>query len=316
MQTRNNAVKIGRTSRFILCWKNAARQGLSPLRQNDGRTCRRMTLFATLLFLSAMAAEAANPIWICPLTYGAPIATYYLGDSLSAEYFINLEIGQSSWNYAQIGYGTSSAGTSFNWGTANWYEDGTSPNKRVRRDIGGLQFTASGNWYLIFEAKESSGDTYTSAAGTGWMNATVYPPASMDNYFTVSALNNPSSPSATQGTDPNTQIYLTWSKNAQSHNVMIVRKTSIQSWTEPTQGTPYSVAGNIGVGVVVYNSSGTSFENSGLTQNTTYDYKFYSENNSYYSAGVTAQATTAPEPGMVALAGLLLVGLRSLKLKV
>jgi len=45
--------------------------------------------------------------------------------------------------------------------------------------------------------------------------------------------------------------------------------------------------------VVVYNSSGTTFTNTGLASSTDYDYKFYSENNGYYSEGVTASATTA-----------------------
>jgi len=126
----------------------------------------------------------------------------------------------------------------------------------------------------------------------------------------VSALNNPANQTAAQGDDPNTQIDLNWTLDAQSHNVMIVRKIDTESWTEPTQGTSYSVDGTIGSGVVVYKGSAIQIESSGLTKNTTYDYKFYSENNSYYSPGVTAQATTTPEPGVLALAGLLLLALR------
>ncbi|HPT17401.1 MAG TPA: discoidin domain-containing protein, partial [Kiritimatiellia bacterium] len=48
----------------------------------------------------------------------------------------------------------------------------------------------------------------------------------------------------------------------------------------------------IGSGTVVYNGDGTAYTNAGLSAGTTYDYKFYSENYSYYSAGVTAGATT------------------------
>ena len=77
---------------------------------------------------------------------------------------------------------------------------------------------------------------------------------------------------------------------------MVVRKTSAQSWTEPTQGTAYTVGQNIGDGVVVYNGSATSFSNTGLTPSTSYNYKFYSENNSYYSVGVVASATTSASP--------------------
>ena len=73
---------------------------------------------------------------------------------------------------------------------------------------------------------------------------------------------------------------------------MIVRKKSTDSWTEPTQGAAYAVNDAIGAGVVVQNGVGTSLNNTGLDAGTTYDYKFYSENYSYYSLGVTASATT------------------------
>ena len=237
----------------------------------------------------APAAEASNPIWINPMTCGAPIGTYYLGDSLGSPWYVNFEIGQQNWNYAQVGYGTNAAGTGYNWGVANWYEDGSWPNKRVRRDIGGLKFTSAGNWYLICQANESGPDAYTSASACGWTDSTTYPPASMA-YFTVNALNNPASPSATAVSAA--RIDLAWSQDAQGHNVMVVRKSSADSWTEPTQGTAYSVGNAIGSGTVVYNGAGTAYTNTGLSAGTTYDYKFYSENYSYYSAGVTASATT------------------------
>ncbi len=235
------------------------------------------------------AAQASNPIWINPLICGTPIATYSLGDSLSSPWYVNFEIGQASWNYAQVGYGTAANGTGYNWGVANWYEDGEGSNKRVRRDIGGLRFTATGSWYLICQANESGGNTYTSGSACGWLNDVTYPPVSMA-YFTVSALNDPSSQSATAASS--SQINLGWSKDAQGHNVMVVRKPSSASWTEPTQGAAYSAGASIGSGTVVYNGSDTSYNNTGLSAGTAYDYKFYSENNSYYSAGVTANATT------------------------
>jgi hypothetical protein len=74
---------------------------------------------------------------------------------------------------------------------------------------------------------------------------------------------------------------------------MIVRKLSTGTWTEPTQGTAY-VAGNaIGDGIVVYAASnGISFTDQGLASGSSYDYKFYSENYSYYSAGVTSTTVT------------------------
>ena len=233
--------------------------------------------------------QASNPIWINPLTCGTPIASYDLGDSLASPWYVNFEIGQTTWNYAQVGYGTDANGTGYNWGVANWYENGEGSNKRVRRDIGGLKFTATGSWYLICQANESGPDTYTSGSACGWLNSVAYPPASMA-YFTVNALNDPYDQSATP--DQSSQINLFWSKDAQNHNVMIVRKLASDSWTEPTQGTAYSVSDPIGSGTVVYNGDSTVFYDTGLDAATAYDYKFYSENYSYYSAGVTASATT------------------------
>ena len=244
---------------------------------------------AALGLALAPAARASNPIWINPLICGTPIASYYLGDSLGSPWYVNFEIGQTSWNYAQVGYGTAANGTGYNWGVANWYEDGGGSNKRVRRNIGGLQFTSAGNWYVICQAREGGGDTYTSGSACGWLNGVTYPPASMA-YFTVNALNNPASPGAAAASA--SQIDLGWSKDAQGHNVMVVRKLSTATWTEPTQGAAYAVGNALGAGTVVYNGSGTAYANTGLSAGTTYDYKFYSENYSYYSAGVTASATT------------------------
>ena len=94
-------------------------------------------------------------------------------------------------------------------------------------------------------------------------------------------------------TNPSTSIDLTWTKNAEGHNVMVVRKKIYQSWTEPTQGTAYTAGNSIGDGVVVYNSNGTSYTNTGLASSTDYEYKFYSVNNNYYSVGVTQNIYTA-----------------------
>jgi len=100
--------------------------------------------------------------------------------------------------------------------------------------------------------------------------------------FTVTALYNPSNLSAAPTSS--SSIDLSWTK-WNSKNVMIVRKLSTDSWTEPTQGTAYAVGNSIGSGTVVYNDAGTSFTDSDLLPNTSYDYKFYSENWTYYSAG-------------------------------
>ncbi|MCX7002623.1 MAG: metallophosphoesterase, partial [bacterium] len=126
-------------------------------------------------------------------------------------------------------------------------------------------------------------------------------------YFTVKDLNP-----TNQVADPisSSEIDLFWSKDAYNHRVLVIRKKRDETWTEPTQGTPYAVGTNIGNSVVVYSSDGTAYENSSLNPNTTYDYKLYSENNAYYSSGVTAAATTTPEPCMVMAVGVAMLAAR------
>ena len=95
----------------------------------------------------------------------------------------------------------------------------------------------------------------------GWQNG--QPDHVTENFgtFTVSALSNPTSPSATSAST--SQINLTWSK-WNDKNVMILRKKSNESWTEPTQDTNYEVNATIGSAVVVYNGDGTSFNSTEL----------------------------------------------------
>lgn len=126
-------------------------------------------------------------------------------------------------------------------------------------------------------------------------------------YYTVKDFNP-----ANQMAEPvsSSAIDLLWSKDARNHRVLVIRKKRDETWTEPIQGTPYTVGTQIGNSVVVYSSDGTDYVNSGLDPNTTYDYKLYSENNGYYSAGVTAAATTAPEPGVVMAAGVAMLAAR------
>ena len=244
---------------------------------------------------SGTTSAAATGIWINPMSAGTPMGSYYLGDTLG-EWFVNFEIGQTWWNYAQVGIGTSAEGTGYSWGEAAWYQDGDGDNKRVHRNLSGFQFTSAANYYVICQAKAYEGDTYTSKSGAGWGDSQAYPPADLASaYFAVSAINDPSDQSATA--DQSSQINLFWSRNAQSHDVMVVRKLAASSWTEPTQGQSYSASDTIGAGTVIYNGDSEVFYDTGLSASTTYTYKFYSVNNDYYSAGVTAEETTlACEP--------------------
>ncbi|VBB44626.1 hypothetical protein TRIP_D260040 [uncultured Paludibacter sp.] len=234
-----------------------------------------------------------NPITVNQLTTGRPISNLYLGDKLSSPYYFNFEIvNQSSWNSSQVGIGQNTDGsTGWSWADANWYQDNGS-NKDVRRYLANFQFTNSGTWYVVGRAKTNSGDPWTYADESSSTNETTLTCSTSSGncpYFTVNTLNNPSSQAATASST--TQINLSWSKDAQNHNVMIVRYPST-TYTAPTNGTSYSLGATIGGGTVVYNSNGMSFSDTGLTMGTTYYYVFYSENYSYYSSGVNANATT------------------------
>ncbi|MDD3630391.1 MAG: C25 family cysteine peptidase, partial [Bacteroidales bacterium] len=93
------------------------------------------------------------------------------------------------------------------------------------------------------------------------------------------------------------QIDLSWSLNSSNDPVLLVYNTT-DIFGTPTDGTNYSVGQTIsGGGTVIYNGSNTTYSHTGLNSNTTYYYKIFSiMTGNTYSTGVTAQATTLPEP--------------------
>ncbi len=215
--------------------------------------------------------------------------SYYLGDYVSFAWDLNSTGWGATYKKAGIGTTNTSAGT--NWLDIVWVDDagdGFGNNEGVTNSS--AKVTSTGTWYysLWLGWGASVGDngrwyngnsTWTEGSGTF-----------ISSSFTVNALNNPSSQTAT--TASSSSINLSWNKDAQNHYVMILRKKSTDSWTEPTQGTVYSVGATVGSATVIYFSNGISYTSASLTSSTGYDYKFYSENNGYYSAGVTASATT------------------------
>lgn len=215
---------------------------------------------------------------------------YFLGDYV----YFSWDFNADSWgaSYKKAGIGTSNNSSGINWQDVSWVDeagDGFGGNEGVKSST--VIVNSTGTWYysLWIGWGASIGDNgHWYSGNSTWNDGSA---SFTSSSFTVSSLNNPSSQTAT--TAGSTSVNLSWSKDAQSHNVMIVRKKSTQSWTEPTQGSSYSVGASIGSGVVVYNGSGTSTTSGSLSSSTSYDYKFYSENNSYYSAGVTANATTS-----------------------
>jgi autotransporter-associated beta strand protein len=235
-------------------------------------------------------AASAGDIWLHMLSSGAPFAgTYYVGDSVGngGDWWLQFEVGWHTWNASEGGIGPDTTDDGdWNWDTANWYQNGDGNNRRIQRNIGSFRFSSAGNWYVNGRVKEDSWDPWHYANNTDWNHLTSFSPA---YYFTVNALNNPGSQSATAASG--SQIDLSWSADAQGHWVMIVRSTDA-SFTAPSQGTGYNVGDTIGGDLVVYKGGGTSMSDTGLTGGRTYYYKFHSENWSYYSAGVEASATT------------------------
>ena len=230
------------------------------------------------------SASGCSERWTCLDNLGAPVYTYYLGDSLAYIYYYELNTDTSGWT-SDYGLGTTTDGSGWTWRSAT-YDSNNGTNWKWKNNASEHQFTSVGNWYYAGRFVNGSCTYYADAT---WQ-ATSAKALDATNYFTVSALNNPGSQTATAAGATN--ISLSWAKDAQSHDVMIVRSTD-SSFTDPTGGTAYTAGTDtIGGDLVVYRGGATSFMDTNLSANTTYYYKFYSENWSYYSAGVTADATT------------------------
>ncbi|MBU0677466.1 MAG: choice-of-anchor D domain-containing protein, partial [Verrucomicrobia bacterium] len=234
---------------------------------------------------------------------GAPNApaTIYLGDT-------GLTFGCDAWGTLGGQWGGATVyihtGTDIHNGTAGAAINYTSTD--AKSNTSG-KFTSTGTWYWGIRMQYNTSGTivgwYCRNNGT-WAAAWGTPVS--DLTLTVNALGDPTGQTATKdGTNPSTQINLAWTK-WNSKNVMAVRSTS-SNFTAPTQGSAYSTGATLGSGTVVYNGSDTTYNDTGRNPNTTYYYKFYSENYSYYSAGSSANATTDPPanptPGAVSVDG-------------
>ena len=159
------------------------------------------------------------------------------------------------------------------------------------------RFTSAGTWYWGMQID------YGSPYGTNfWMvrDLPAWAPlqfqgTNVNLTVTVSALGDPTGISIAQdGTFPAERIDLGWSR-WNNRNVMIVRSLD-NVFTAPTPGQTYIVGNTIGGDTVVYNGSGTAFEDQNLSASTLYYYRLYSENFGYYSAGEVVSQTTASAP--------------------
>jgi autotransporter-associated beta strand protein len=115
--------------------------------------------------------------------------------------------------------------------------------------------------------------------------------------ITVQNLNPPTDATATRdGVNTNSQINLAWTRGISggAKDVLVVRQTADSGWTTPVNGATYNAGDALGGGTVVYRGSGTTASDAGLAPDTTYYYRFYSENWTYYSVAYgEANASTA-----------------------
>lgn len=86
---------------------------------------------------------------------------------------------------------------------------------------------------------------------------------------------------------------------------LVVRHTSSSLSSNPIDATTYAISDPLGGGVVVYNSTGTSFSDSGLSPTTTYYYFVFAYNNTacsggpkYLSPALTDNETTTAAPAI------------------
>ncbi|MGA0092839.1 MAG: fibronectin type III domain-containing protein, partial [Chthoniobacterales bacterium] len=159
------------------------------------------------------------------------------------------------------------------------------------------RLTQTGTFYWAMRVSYGSGvDYYFDAARPDWSSLAPSLPSAATLTIEVGALNDPSGVSATAASS--TSVDLSWTRGTSGNekDTIIVRREGSAVETDPSQGTAYNAGNALGTGTVVYRGSGTTFTDTGLSPGATYHYKLYAENWSYYSPGVTAEASVAATP--------------------
>ncbi|MBU0487021.1 MAG: hypothetical protein KKD31_03615, partial [Bacteroidetes bacterium] len=183
---------------------------------------------------------------------------HYLGDVTG--HWINMEIGQATWDATHIGYGLSNSdSTGWTWQDATWYADGTPPNKQVHSLIVIPPALGPGSFWYAGRFRDNGAGPWYIANNGNWSNSLLFSP---EQYITVSALPIPASCGATAYNG--NRIDLSWTANSGLPNVIITARENSDLSANPVQGTTYNVDDSIGGGVVVYRGSGTSFAHTGL----------------------------------------------------
>lgn len=205
--------------------------------------------------------------------------------------WINMEIGQAEWNGAQIGIGTVSANpASFTWYNAEWYEDGEEPNKRVHSQITLPQ--EIGTMYYAGRVRNTEMGQWFYANNSFWSDLSV-----MNAEYEITTLAVPAPISVTTEMLDGTRINLNWQTPGGFDNIFVLAKATDAITSDPIQGTPYAMGTVIDGSTVIYKGNSEGFIHTGLQNNTTYNYKVYTLNNNYYSAGISASETTDDSEG-------------------
>ncbi len=157
---------------------------------------------------------------------------------------------------------------------------------------------ANNNSYWTNRVQMTTAGVVTSRfAAAGSSCGTIY---TNNQKLAVSNLVAPSGATATRdGVNTNSQINLGWTRGISggAKDTLIVRQTADSGWTTPVNGATYNAGDSLGGGKVVYRGAGTSFSDTGLAPNTTYYYRFYAENYTYYSVTYAAANDTTAAGG-------------------
>lgn len=203
--------------------------------------------------------------------------THTLGDNASD--WINVEIGQATWNQSDVGYGVNNSDTAgYVWSTADWYADGIGNNKQVHSLISIPATLGTGDFYYVARARDLITDEWHYANDTVWANNPVFNP---QYKITINEIPKPTvfdTISVTSNT-----INLSWSNNSNYQNVMLVASTGFDISATAIQGSHYNLNDSIGNGVVIYIGTAQQFSNTNLQPTTNYFYNLYTVNNDYYS---------------------------------
>jgi subtilisin family serine protease len=212
---------------------------------------------------------------------------------------VNLQ-GWGDWSVATTGYGAL-----YNGGPNATYTDGFSGTSAatpiVASAVVAVQSYAKSELGILLTPQEMRSlliDTGTSQ-GEGWGEGNLVPQpnvreAIIELYNTHAGVANPESFTATAGYSD--RIDLSWTKNQDNHDVMLVWSDD-NVFGSPEEGQEYQAGQNIpGGGIILYTGDSTAYAHTGLEPATMNFYKAYSYSSSLiYSFGKEAQAKTLCE---------------------